>query len=160
MPFEGGDINGVGTDEVRCAPDFVAFQDGKSPPLDLAERDRIRGFCISQRTLTSARLGLANRLNLDFHVAAVDHHPIARDSLARGRPHDSTGFEIKIRSMPRTGYVGSCYRPFREGPAAMSAGVANSIESSFGIEEGDFLAFHVEGGSLARRQVFCLSDFD
>ena len=113
----------MGTDEVRCAPDFVAFQDGKSPPLDLAERDRIRGFCISQRTLTSARLGLADRLNLDFHVAAVDHHPIARDSLARGRPHDSTGFEIKIRSMPRTGYVGSCYRPFREGPAAMSAGV-------------------------------------
>jgi hypothetical protein len=39
----------------------------------------------------------------------------------------------------------------------MSAGVANSIESSFDIEEGDFLAFHVEGGSLARRQVFFLS---
>jgi hypothetical protein len=22
MPFEGGDINGVGTDEVRCGPDL------------------------------------------------------------------------------------------------------------------------------------------
>jgi hypothetical protein len=33
MPFEGGDINGVGTDEVRCAPDFVAFQDGKARRL-------------------------------------------------------------------------------------------------------------------------------
>ena len=92
------------------------FQDGKSPPLDLAERDLIRGFSISQRTLTSARLGLANRLNLDFHVAAVDHHPITRDSLACERPHDSTGFEIKIRSMSRTGCVGSCYQPSERGP--------------------------------------------
>src|SRR5262249_28902767 len=41
LPFESGDIDGVGADEVRCAPDFVAFQDGKCPPLDLAERDRI-----------------------------------------------------------------------------------------------------------------------
>jgi hypothetical protein len=40
LPFEGGDIDGVGADEVRCAPDFVAFQDGKSPPLDLAERSQ------------------------------------------------------------------------------------------------------------------------
>jgi hypothetical protein len=38
MPFEGGDINGVGTDEVGCAPDFVAFQDGKRPPLDRTTR--------------------------------------------------------------------------------------------------------------------------
>jgi hypothetical protein len=27
--------------EVRCALDFVAFQDGKCPPLYLAERNRI-----------------------------------------------------------------------------------------------------------------------
>jgi hypothetical protein len=48
LPFESGDIDGVGADEVRCAPDFVAFLDGKCPPLDLAERDRISNAVVEK----------------------------------------------------------------------------------------------------------------
>jgi hypothetical protein len=48
LPFESGDIDGVGADEVRCAPDFVAFQDRKCPPLDLAERDRISNAVVEK----------------------------------------------------------------------------------------------------------------
>jgi hypothetical protein len=42
LPFEGGDIDGVGADEARRALDFVGFQDGKCPPLYLAERDPVK----------------------------------------------------------------------------------------------------------------------
>ena len=50
LPFEGGDIDGVSADEVRCALDFVAFQDGKCPPLYLAERDRISNLSSRNRS--------------------------------------------------------------------------------------------------------------
>jgi hypothetical protein len=49
---------------------------------------------------------------------------------------------------------------FRQRSAAVRATVADGIISSLDIEEGDSLAFQVEGSSLARHQVFCPGDFD
>ena len=78
MPFEGGDINGVGTDEVRCAPDFVAFQNGKSLPQPRGARPNQGGLHLTK--------------DLDQRKARVSKQVKSRFSRRRRRsPPDSSG---------------------------------------------------------------------
>lgn len=101
-----------------------------------------------------------SRLYLQFDVIAFDHDFVTWNALLRWRPQDGARFQIEIRAVPGAGDLGALNVAFRQRSAAVRATVADGIISSLDIEEGDSLAFQVEGSGLARRQVFCLGDFD
>jgi hypothetical protein len=93
----------------------------------------------------------ARTLILYFHfdVIAFDHDFVTWNVLLRWRPQNGAGFEVEIRTVPRTSDPGAANVAFRERSATVRACVADGIVSSLHIEEGYFLAFDCERGRLA-----------
>jgi len=101
----------------------------------------------------------ARTLILYFHfdVIAFDHDFVTWNALLRWRPQSSAGFQVKIRTVPRTANLDALNVAFRQRSATMRAGVADGIVSSLHIEEGYFLAFDCERSHLAGWHVLGLS---
>src|ERR1700675_1895248 len=101
--------------------------------------------------------GAYNILYFHFDVIAFDHDFVTWNAILRWRPQNSAGFQVEIRTMPRTGDPGALNVAFRKGSATVRAGVADGIVSSLQIEEGYFLAFDCERSRLAGWHVVGLS---
>ena len=101
----------------------------------------------------------ARTLILYFHfdVIAFDHDFVTWNALLRWRPQNGAGFEVEIRTVPRTSDPGASNVAFRQRSATVRACVADGIVSSLYIEEGYFLAFDCERSRLARWHVLGLS---
>lgn len=101
----------------------------------------------------------ARTLILYFHcdVIAFDHNFVTWNAFLRWRPQNSAGFQVEIRTVPRTGDPGALNIAFRQWSATVRAGVADGIVSSLHVEEGYFLAFDCERSRLAGWHVLGLS---
>ena len=90
----------------------------------------------------------ARTLILYFHfdVIAFDYDFVTWNALLRWWPQNGAGFEVEIRTVPRTDDPGALNVAFRQRSATVRAGVADGIVSSLHIEEGYFLAFDCERG--------------
>jgi hypothetical protein len=98
-----------------------------------------------------------NILYFHFDVIAFDHDFVTWNALLRWRPQNSAGFQVEIRTVPRTGDPGALNVAFRQRSATVGAGVADGMVSSLHIEEGYFLAFDCERSRLAGWHVLGLS---
>jgi len=98
-----------------------------------------------------------NILYFHFDVIAFDHDFVTWNTLLRWRPQNSPGFQVEIRTVPRTSDPGALNVAFRQRSATVRAGVADGIVSSLHIEEGYFLAFDCERSRLAGWHVLGLS---
>jgi hypothetical protein len=98
-----------------------------------------------------------NVLYFHFDVIAFDHDFVTWNAFLRWRPQNSTGFQVEIRTVPRTGDPGALNVAFRQRSATVRAGVADGMVSSLHIEEGYFLAFDCERSRLAGWHVLGLS---
>src|SRR6202022_3993060 len=96
-------------------------------------------------------------LYFHFDVIAFDHDFVTWNAIVRWQPQNSAGFQVEIRTVPRTGYLGALNVAFRQRSATVRAGVADGIVSSLHIEEGYFLAFDCERSRLAGYHVLVLS---
>ena len=88
----------------------------------------------------SGHLELHSILYFHFDVVAFDRDFVTWNAFLRWRPQNSAGFQVEMRTMPRTGDLGALNVAFRQRSATVRAGVADGIVSSLHIEEGYFLA--------------------
>src|SRR5262249_34836976 len=79
------------------------------------------------------------------------------NAVLRRRPQNSAGFEVEVRTVPRTGDLGAFNLAFRQRSATMCACVADGVISSLHIEEGYFLALDCERSRFAGWHVLGLS---
>ena len=109
-----------------------------------------RGYCEALSLYVSI-------LYFHFDVIALDHDFVTWNVILRRRPQNSAGFEVEIRTVPRTGDPGALNVAFRQRSATMRACVADGVISSLHIEQGYFLAFDCERSRLAGWHVLGLS---
>ncbi len=165
------------TTSFDCAepPEHLAFQPPfqlvllvRDEPDDVFVQLRRRGLGLDVRveavfvfTLDKACdrvcCGAYNILYFHFDVIAFDHDFVTWNALLRWRPQNSAGFQVEIRTVPRTGDHGALNVAFRQRSAKVRAGVADGMVSSLHIEEGYFLAFDCERSRLAGWHVLGLS---
>src|ERR1700738_3655526 len=130
-----------------------------NPPRVLRGSLAIR---VISRRRSQVSICAARTLKLYFHfdVIAFDHDFVTWNALLRWRPQNSAGFQVDLRTVPRTGDPGALSVAFRQRSATVRAGVADGIVSSLHIEEGYFLAFDCERSRLAGWHVLGLSYFE
>ena len=71
-----------------------------------------------------------NILYFHFDVIAFDHDFVTWNTLLRWRPQNSPGFQVEIRTVPRTSDLSALNVAFRQRSATVRAGVADGIVSS------------------------------
>ena len=109
-----------------------------------------RGYCEALSLYVSI-------LYFHFDVIAIDHDFVTWNAILRWRPQNSAGFDVEIRTVPRTGDLGALNLAFRQRSATMRACVADGVISSLHIEEGYFLALDCEGSRFAGWHIVGLS---